>query len=66
MRKSEAKINVGYLENEYCMTQDECAERLKMSRRQVQRIEARALRKLAAAAKRSKFIREELNLDNRY
>lgn len=61
MRKSEAS-SIGYSEHEYGMTQDEVAKRLGMSRRQVQRIESRALRKLVKAAKMSKVIQEMISL----
>ncbi len=61
MRKSEAS-SVGYLEDEYCVTQDECARRLGLSRRQVQRIEASALRKLAKAAMESHIARELMGI----
>ncbi len=62
MRKSEAS-SIGFLEDEFSVTQAEVAKRLGISRRQVQRIEARALRKIADAAKRSPVIREMLGLD---
>ena len=57
-RKSEA-ASVGYLASEYAVTQEECARRLGMTIKQVKRIEYRALRKLAAAARES-FIAREL------
>lgn len=47
---------------EEVMTYTEVASRLNMSVRQVQRIEHRALRKLAAAARGSMFLREALGL----
>ncbi len=61
MRRSESSA-VGYDPSEFGMTQDEVAKILGMTRRQVQAIEYRALRKLAKAARASKTARELMGL----
>lgn len=52
---------IGYLEHEFAMSQDDIAKRLGMTKRQVQAIEYRALRKLKKAALRSRIAKELVN-----